>query len=677
METDMVHEPLTKTIGGVTFEEPYPWLFEDTPEALDWQWARDEEAKAYARAYPRFQEILDRLRNAREGEEQSYSAPRKRGGRWFRQGGAAANPAAIVSDEPLGDGETLVTTEEISKRRGGKAMLSWTEVSPKGTYLAYAYGVDGDMLGDWSVMRVADRHNVKDLPAQMYTGARPGWLPDESGFYLDGRTSEGLHELKFVPIAPGVAERPSVVFPESLVEAKHSGLTAQISPDGRRAVVVTEPHEHIAVAMLDLETGEAKPFLPDGWASECDGSWIDNETYAARVGDVQHGRVVAIPLASSRDPKSWRTIVPEGDGFIAWVGVVSGKVYAGDFVDVSLRIRVFGLDGQLLKELPLEAPGSSPTMFIERAIRPTEALSFSHATFTRAPVFFAVDPDSLELRQISKPGREMKGMTVEPGFAVSTGGVRVPYFVVRRSDLDRSQAHPALFYGYGGFNVALLPTFVDSYSTFLEAGGIYVHCCLRGGAEYGKAWHDAGRLKNKQRTFDDLFAIAEKVIEDGLSTPDRMAIQGGSNGGLLAAAAAVQRPDLWRAAVPNVPIMDMMEPLPLTAETAPVRAIFYEDYGDPQKPEDAASIIKWSPYHNIKEGVRYPAVFQVFGETDLGCLPHHGRRFTARLRDSTTSGRPIHLRVWRNVGHGSADPDIASQQSAEMLSFVMNELGLN
>jgi prolyl oligopeptidase len=166
------------------------------------------------------------------------------------------------------------------------------------------------------------------------------------------------------------------------------------------------------------------------------------------------------------------------------------------------------------------------------------------------------------------------------------------------------------------------------------------------------------------------------VIRDGVSTPDQMAIHGGSNGGLLAAAAAVQRPDLWRAAIPVVPLMDMMEPLPLTPDNAPIRAIFYEDYGDPQKPEDAASIIKWSPYHNVREGVAYPAVFQVFGEQDLGCLPHHGRRFTARLRDNSTSGRPVHLRVWRNTGHGSIDPDIASQQTAEILSFVMKELGL-
>ncbi len=674
----MAREVLTKTIGGVTFDEPYPWLFEDTSEALDWQWARDEEAKDYARSYPGFASLLDRLRkSASESKETGVTAPRQFGGRWFRIGGGAANPSVIVSSEPLGEGEVIADAMGLSDRHGGAAMLTWLAPSPKGTYLAFAFGIDGDMKGRWSIWNVAEKTHLKDTPALSYTGARPGWLADESGFYLDRRTDEGLHELRFIPVAPGAAERPPVVFPESLVDVKQSGLTAHISPDSRRAIVVTEPHEHIAAAVLDLATGEARPFLPTGWTGECDGTWVDGETYVARViGDAPRGRVAAIPVSTSRDASTWRTIAPESDGFMNWAGVIGGKVYVGDLIDVSLRIRIFDLAGNLLKTLPLESPGAAPSMSLERAVRPTETFCFSHATFTHSTAYFVVEPETLALRQVSQPDHQLDGVIVEPGFAASTGGARIPYFVVRRADLDRSRPHPAVLYGYGGFNFALLPSFPGSFAPFIEAGGVYVHCCLRGGSEYGKAWHDAGRLRNKQNTFDDLFAIAEKIIGDGISTPDQMAIQGGSNGGLLAAAAAVQRPDLWRAVVPQVPIMDMMEPLPLTPETAPLRAIFYEDYGDPQKPADAASIIQWSPYHNVREGVAYPAVFQVFGERDLGCLPHHGRRFTARLRASTSSGRPVHLRVWRGVSHGTSDPDIASQQTAEMLSFIMKELGL-
>ncbi len=672
----MTHEPIRKTIGGVSFEEPYPWLFEDTPEALEWQWARDEEAKAYARSYPRFEALLDRFRRANAAAGGGFMAPRRRGGRWFRIGGEAANPAVIVSAEPFGEGETITTTAEYSQRHGGKAMISWLEVSPKGTYLAFCFGLDGDMAGAWSIWDVAAKRHIKDIPALAYTGARHGWLPDESGFWLDGRNSEGLHELRFVPVAPGAAERAAVVFPESLVEAKHSGLTAQVSPNGKRAILVTEPHEHVALAVLDLTSGEATPFLPEGWTGEFDGTWIDDETYLARmVGDAPRGRVAAIPVATSRDPKTWRSVVPEGEGFMSWAGVIGGRLYVGDLADVSLRIRVFDLEGHLEKTLPLESPGSSPSLFIERAVRPTEALAFSHATFTRSPVWFAVDPDNLDVRQMTEPTQRLEGVVVEPRFATSTGGARIPYFVVKRGDVGAGPL-PTIFYGYGGFNVALLPSFPSAYAPFIEAGGVYVHCCLRGGAEYGKGWHDAGRLKNKQNTFDDLYAIAEQVIADGLSKPDLMAIHGGSNGGLLAAAAVVQRPDLWRASVPQVPIMDMLEPLPVIAENAGIRAIFYEDYGDPQNPDDAASIFKWSPYHNVRKGLAYPAVFQVFGEKDLGCLPHHGRRFTARLRDSTTSDRPIHLRVWRDTGHGSADPDIAAQQAAELLCFLMKELGM-
>lgn len=672
----MSHQPITKTIGGVTFEDPCAWLHPDTPEALDWQWERDAEAVAYARAWPGYEAICARMKTL-VGPASWYIMPRKHGGVWFSVEVRDGVAAVVAGDAPVGGGRVITTAAEVSARSGGGAvMLIRLEVSPKGTYAALCYGVDGDMMGAWSVYEVASGRHLLDTPAIAYSGARPGWLPDESGFYLDGRNAEGLHELRFVPVAPGVADRASIVLAEHLVAPTHSGLTAQLSPDGRHAVLVTEPHEHIALVLLDTATGAVGAFLPDGWEGECDGAWLDDDTYLARVADVARGRVVAIPAATSRDPSTWREIVAEGEGFMTWAGLVGGRLYVGDLVDVSLRIRVFDLNGRLLQELPLEQPGSAPSFVVERAIRPTEALVFSHATFARSAALFLHRPDSLKLEQLTQPQSRLDDVEIEQRFVQSTGGARVPYFIIRRRDLDRGGPQPAMLHGYGGFNIPQLPSFPIYQVPFIEAGGVYVHCCLRGGSEYGKPWHDAGRLHDKQNTFDDLFAIAEAVIAEGISTPELMAFQGGSNGGLLAGVAAVQRPDLWRVSVPVVPIFDMMEPVPLTPELAGIRAIFYEDYGDPTKPEDAPGIMRWSPYHNIKSGTAYPAVFQVFGETDLGCMPFHGRKFTARLREATTSGHPVHLRVWRNVGHGAGDPEIVSAQTAEWLSFVMRELGM-
>jgi prolyl oligopeptidase len=674
----VTHDPVTKTIGGVTFEDPFAWLHEDSPEALEWQWARDAEAMADARSWPGFEALRARLREIGT-EFGGIWAPRKRGGVWFDTRPFDGGSAVFAAREPIGEGRPIVSSGQIAERNGGaRVMTTYVEPSPKGTWVAVAYGLDGDMTGAWAIYEVATGRHVRDVPTLGLTGAgRPGWLPDESGFYLDDRDNSGLHRLSFVPVADGAPERAPVSISERLIEAKHCGLTAQISPDGARAVLVTEPHEHVALIHLDLPTGEARPFVPEGWQGECDGSWLDAGRYLARVTDAMRGRVVVIPADTSTDPATWTEVIPEGEGFLNWAGVVGGRLYVGDLVDVSLRIRVFDLDGRLLQTLPLETPGAARSFMLERSIRPTDALAFTHTTFTRSPVLFVHDPESLELRQIGEPRHRLEGVVVEARFAESTGDAKIPYFLVGRADLEPGKPHPAVIHGYGGFNVALLPAFATNMVPFIEAGGVYVHCCLRGGSEYGKPWHDAGRLFNKQNTFDDLFAVAEAVIAEDVSRPELMAMTGASNGGLLAGAAIAQRPDLWRAVAPVVPIFDMMEPLPDNPEIAGVAAIFYEDYGDPGQPEHARSVIGWSPYHNVAKGVAYPAVYQVFGDKDLGCMPFHGRKFTGRLREANTSDRPIHLRIWRDTGHGVADPDQAAAYHAEYMAFIMRELGMS
>jgi prolyl oligopeptidase len=666
-------KPVQKTIGGVTFEDRFAHLHEDTAEALAWQWDRDAKAQAAAQTSPNYEPIRQRLLSL--DAAQASFAPRKRGGLWFGYATVDGDQVLRAGETLTGEGRVITSTRALGEAAGGQAAMTWMEPSPGARWVAVVNSYDGDMLGQWTVFETDTGRRVIDAPALSYTGARAAWLPDESGFWLDGRTAEGLHRLRFIPVAEGAAERPDVVIPESLVEAKHSGLTAHVSPNGRRAVLVTEPHEHVALVLLDLETFEMRAFLPEGWDGECDGSWLDDDTYVARVnGDAPHGRVVAIPVATSRDPSTWRELVPESEGFIGWAGIVGQRLYVGDLVDVSLRVRVFDVTGALIETLPLETPGSSPSMLLERALRPTEALAFSHATFTRSPVIVIHDPRTGAFEQIGEAAHRLDA-TAEMRFAISRDGTHIPYFVIRRNGLPTGP-QPTLVNAYGGFNISLLPTFPTTYVPFIEAGGVFVQASLRGGAEYGKAWHEGGRLGNKQNTFDDLEAVAMALVAEGVAAPDRLAFQGASNGGLLAGVAIVQQPHIWRAVVPSVPLFDMLEPLPNTAATAGIRAIFYEDYGNAENPQDASRIRAWSPYHNIKDGVAYPAVFQVFGEHDVGCMPFHGRKFTARLDEAGTGGRPIHLRVWRDTGHGVMDPVAAAAQTAEWLAFVMDQLGM-
>ncbi|MDT9600202.1 prolyl oligopeptidase family serine peptidase [Sphingosinicella rhizophila] len=199
---------------------------------------------------------------------------------------------------------------------------------------------------------------------------------------------------------------------------------------------------------------------------------------------------------------------------------------------------------------------------------------------------------------------------------------------------------------------------------------------MRGGGEYGRDWYEAGKLENKHKVFEDLFAIAENLIARGEATPETLAMNGLSNGGLLAGAAIAHRPDLWRVVVPQVPLFDLMEGWPLTPDYAMIRAVAYEDYGNTEKPEEARMVFAWSPYQNLKDDTAYPAVFQIFGETDAGCLPFHGRKFTAALQHANTSDRPILYHLWKGVGHQPLDPEISASYYAEWLCFVMDQLGM-
>ena len=387
------------------------------------------------------------------------------------------------------------------------------------------------------------------------------------------------------------------------------------------------------------------------------------------------GRIVAIPAATSRDAVTWREIEPPGERVLRAVGVFEGRIAIAEVLHCSARFRTVDLEGRGERIVPLEGPGTSMIAFIMRRFDRSDVLTLDYQTFTRSTGTYRYDVAEHRLTAIKAPSQELTGITTVQRFARSLDGTRVPYFLVHRSGLTFDQPRPALVTGYGGFNAALMPSFLAHLTPFIEAGGVLIHANLRGGAEYGKLWHEAGRLACKWNVFLDLFAVAEQVIADGITRPDRFAMSGASNGGLLAGVALVHRPDLWRVVVPVVPIFDQLEPLVGGAELDPVRAIFHEDYGDPKHPAMSKVLHSYSPYHNIQAGVAYPAVFSVFGEKDLGCQPFQGRKFTARLQEANTSPHPILLRVWRNTGHGAMG-DTGTLMAAEWVGFVMRELGM-
>jgi len=675
--------PVTKTVGSVTFEDPYDWLHEDTDEALAWQWLQDAEAEREATTWPHFEALHDQIRACDEGIPGfSRSAPVLRGARWFwgapaPETGRRQLWTARALHEP---GQPLFAmADHVAPEEADHALATYFQPSPDGRKVAVIIDAKGGSFGAWHFI---DCETGKALraPIPCHGGfGLPGWLPDSSGLYLQNRDEQGRLRIDFVSLAQAREDRDGVTFTPAEVPDTVSGLTLEVSPNGRWIVAVAGPHERVAYMIGDTKSGLWRRFLPEGYEGELSGGWIDGDTYVARAHGRDHprGRIVAIPAETSRDSDTWREIERQTEATLRAVGVIGDRVVVADLLHAAARFRTLDKDGGNGRILPLEGPGSSFVTTQGRRFSESDALTFDYSTFAQSETFYHYDFEADQLSIVGAPGLHLDGIKVRQEFARSPDGALIPYFLVHREDLGLDQPRPALINAYGGFNVAFPAGFLGHFAPFVQAGGVMVFANLRGGGEYGKAWHDAGRLACKWNTFLDLFSVAEKVIGDGITSSDRLAMTGASNGGLLAGAAIVHRPDLFRVVVPEIPLFDQLRMHREGPEQAMLHAIALEDYGDAQDPVMSKIRYSYSPYHNVREGVRYPAVFQVFGELDRGCPPFHGRKFTAALRAASSSDRRILLRVWKGVGHGIMPAETSASQRAEWLGFIMAELGMS
>ncbi|GAA0925971.1 prolyl oligopeptidase family protein [Nonomuraea longicatena] len=655
--------------------DPYEWLREDTEESLAWQEQEDEAARSYLRDWHHFPRVHAQVAAAAAFDSLGAGAPRRLGGRWFRMGPVEAGQpeqGVWVSDSADDPGRLLVDPRDDDHARDGRpAQLVWFEPSPDGDRVVFGLYHGGRPIGP---LRVVDTGTGRPLPLashpHLLSGAVPGWLPDGSAFYVCDRSEGGEHRVWYME-----GEQRELVHeidPGGL-PGSPSGLTPQVSPGGTWVITLSGQHEQAATHVGDRRTGTWRPFLPPGYAGECHGVWYDEDTYLAVVtGDAPRGRLVAIPVATSTDEWTWRELVPESDAVLRCVTKAGDRLVLCDVVDAAIGFRLFTVEGEPLGRIPLPGIGSSPTALIFRRFDRSDVPVFSFNTFVEPTAAYRVEGDEPIAVGRARPG--LAGMTVTRRFATGRDGTRLPCFVIHRKDLDLDRPQPTLVNAYGGFNVAWLPRYLGDYAPFLQAGGIYVHAVLRGGAEYGRDWYEQGRLAGKQTTFDDLYAVAEDLIAAGLSEPGRLAFHSSSHGGLVAGVALTQRPDLWRALVAEVPLFEMLRPL--THGHRDVYSVFHEDYGDADQREDAAIIRKYSPYHNVRPGTAYPAILQAFGEHDLGCQPFHGRMFTSALRPASTSGHPVMLRVWKGAGHTPLDGAEAIERYSEIVSFLMRELGM-
>jgi len=666
-------EEVVEELAGVRFPDPYRWLEEDSDEVRAWQARQAEVASAYVRDWPDWSPL--RALVERYAVERFPTVPRFAGGVWFRE----QRGQVVVADEPYGDGRALVTIADY-KSGDDAPVLTWLAPSPDARVLAIGVCTDGSEHNSVHLIDVASGRELADAPTQQLHDGWVGgaiWLPDSSGFYFLGLVGPP-HEFQQRVFFHRLGRPP--VAPEDIpwLDAGEYSVI-QLSRDGRWAVAANRLMNPIPVAVRDLGDPASgwRPFVTDVEGTVAGHVVADRYVALTDVG-APRGRIVAIPLeaADPNDPSTWTEIVPASDAVLRAVTPVGEHLYVTEFVDTYSSVRIVDGDGGEVGRMPLPARGAIaewtfPIRTLPERGHPDEFV-FAFSTLASSWATYRHRPGDEELELLKAPDVVLDAV-IDDHWATSADGTRVPYHTLRPASVPDGPL-PTLVYAYGGFNVPLVPQFPhSSMAAFVAAGGIFVHAHLRGGAEFGREWWEGGRMRNKQNCYADLFAVAEDLVASGATTAEQLAVVGGSNGGLLCGVAVTQRPDLWRAAVPRVPVMDLIG----GCRDPYIRWATEIEFADVDDPDEVRRLAEFSPYHNIEEGREFPAVFVDAGDTDPRCPPWHARKFAARLQAAQGGEAPILLHVWENVGHGWAtEKSIALDQTTEWLAFVMKALGM-
>jgi len=664
-------QPESVSFGRVGYTDPYKWLEEETQEALEWEARQDRLTQDWLDSRPAKAAALALISSMPRAE---LAFPLFSGGRWFRNRTPEGRKMQVVEVGESADGPWRCIVDLNAVANGRLRTVDVFVPSPDGRKLVLGWAVDGVELAELRVFEVDSGKVLMDSIRQAYAFF-PAWLPDSSGFYYTARDPAAMADGSKIYCQVLGAE--AVTRPETY-EKGADMMWVRSSADGKHMLMIADHLNPRPEYIREEAAGGAwRPFL-QGETALFRGDIIGDRYYAVTNEGAPCGRLVSIPLASPKDRSTWKELVPGSDNVLATLIVVDGVLVLVDLVDTWSRIRVFDTEGRLKGEVPLPGRGAvSPMQFalfnmldmISKG--PGAELLFPFSTPARSAALFAANVHTLEVRELI-PSKIRIDAQIHDHTATSADGARVPYHVIARADIDLGQPRPTAMYGYGGFQAALIPGWAGTYfAAWIEAGGVLVLMHLRGGGELGPdMWHQ-GRLKHKQNTFNDVFAVAEDVLARGYATPAQLGVVGGSNGGTMAAAVAVQRPDLFRASLSQVPITDV-----LARRRDAISMASTLDYGDPDDPGMSEVIAAWSPYQNIKDGTAYPALLLDAGKQDVRCPPWHVRKMAARMQPANGGDHPILMRVRDGVGHGAADVEGLRVQGADWIAFLADQLGL-
>ena len=664
---------------GTAVVDPYRWLEDDNaPATKAWVVAQNQVTFAYLNAIPGLAAIKTRLTKLWNFER--YSVPFKEGGRYFySRNDGLQNQSVLYTVESLA-APPRVLLDPNTLTADGTVALTGMAVSDDGNLLAYGLSASGS---DWEQWRVRDVRTGRDLADQLewvkFSGA--SWSKDGSGFYYSryaapqpGDALKGVnkfHKLYFHRLG---TEQSADVLVYERKDRPDWGFGGHVTDDGRYLIISasegTDPKNRVLYKDLSAPGAPVVELLMEFDASydfvENHGSvfWFKTDLAAPR------SRLIAIDV-NQPGRANWKEIIPQSADTLQGVSVVNQQFIAGYLKDARSVVRIFALDGTPVRDVPL--PGLGTVIGFGGKRGDTETF-FSFASFTTPGTIYRYDLLTGQSTVFRQPQLDFDAAAYETKqvFYKSKDGTRVPMFLVCKRGLKLDGQNPTLLYGYGGFNISLTPSFSVSRAAWLEMGGVYAQANLRGGGEYGEDWHQAGTKLRKQNVFDDFIAAAEWLQANHYTSPKKLAIQGGSNGGLLVGACMTQRPELFRAALPAVGVMDMLRFHKFTIGWA-----WCSDYGSADNADEFAALYAYSPFHNLKPGVRYPATLITTADHDDRVVPAHSFKFAARLQEYHRGGNPVLIRIETKAGHVAGKPTTKQiEEKADELAFLTRELGI-
>ncbi len=671
----------TDDYHGTKVADPYRWLEQDvrtSSEVADWVAAENKVTFAYLEAIPQREAIRQRLTELWDYER--YSSPFKEGGRYYYyKNDGLQNQSVLYTMDRL-DGKARVLIDPNQWSADGTIALSGAAFSDDGRHVAYRVAEAGSDWATWRVMEIESGKVLDDeLKWVKFGGA--SWTKDGQGFFYarypepeEGAAFQQLnlnHRLYYHRV--GTPQSQDVLVYRRPDHPDWS-FQASVTEDGRYLVITTSvgTDDRYRVAVKDLAEPYGMPVdLIDNFEHEY--SLVGNDgpvLYFQTDLDAPRKRLIAIDLRKPQ-PEHFREIIPQAEETLLGVGLVGNLFVASYLKDVQPQVKIFSTDGRFVREVKFPGIGTASGFGGHRTDTETFYSFSSFATppsiyrydlitgqttlLRRAEVKF--DPDLYEVKQI---------------FYQSQDGTRVPMFLAHQKGIELDGSNPTLLYGYGGFSIPIRPGFSITRLAWMEMGGVLAVANLRGGGEYGEVWHQGGTKLNKQNVFDDFIAAAEWLIENKYTRTDKLAIQGGSNGGLLVGAVMTQRPELFGACLPAVGVMDMLRFHKFTAGR-----YWVDDYGSSDDPEQFKALLAYSPYHNIKPGARYPATLVTTADTDDRVVPGHSFKFAAALQNAQSGEAPVLIRIETRAGHGAGKPTTKRiEEAADLWAFLVKSLGM-